>query len=107
MGIRGGSTSLPAPPSRDTPTSQAAATTAEPMIRRDWHALASGKARIPTQKPTQASVEDTARTMVTMRMSDIGVSFSRNRSLLRCRAQQCPQRHQGSDGNVLVIHQLF
>src|SRR6202047_5503715 len=28
-------------------------------------------------------------------------------SLLRSWAHQCPQRHQGSDGNVLVIHQLF
>src|SRR6266852_8134151 len=28
-------------------------------------------------------------------------------SLLRSWTDQCPQRHQGSDGNVLVIHQLF
>jgi hypothetical protein len=28
-------------------------------------------------------------------------------SLLRSRAHQCPERHQGSDGNVLVIYQLF
>src|SRR5215510_9188237 len=28
-------------------------------------------------------------------------------SLLGSWAQQCPQRHQGSDGNVLVIHQPF
>src|SRR5882724_10146259 len=27
--------------------------------------------------------------------------------VLRSWAYQCPQRHQGSDGNVLVIHQLF
>ena len=27
--------------------------------------------------------------------------------LLRSWAHQCPQRHQGADGNVLVIHQLF
>src|SRR4030088_2760445 len=28
-------------------------------------------------------------------------------SLLRSWTDQCSQRHQGSDGNVLVIHQLF
>src|SRR6266436_6307206 len=28
-------------------------------------------------------------------------------SLLRSWTHQCPQRHQGSDGNILVIHQLF
>src|SRR6476646_3346783 len=32
---------------------------------------------------------------------------SRGESLLRSWAHQCPQRHQGSDGNILVIHQLF
>src|SRR5262249_61402628 len=33
--------------------------------------------------------------------------LSRRESLLRSLAHQCPQRHQGSDGNVLVIQQLF
>src|SRR5580704_14069326 len=44
----------------------------------------------------------------------IGIVFTKDyvrnlkpRSLLRSWAHQCPQRHQGSDGNVLVIHQLF
>jgi hypothetical protein len=45
IGMRGGSASLrktSAAPSRNTPTSQAAATTAEPMIQRHWRALPLG-----------------------------------------------------------------
>src|SRR5260370_14808335 len=34
-------------------------------------------------------------------------ALPRGESLLRTWAYQCPQRHQGSDANVLVIHQLF
>ena len=34
-------------------------------------------------------------------------ALSRGESLLRSWTDQCPQRHQGSDGDVLVIHQLF
>src|ERR1700757_2594622 len=33
--------------------------------------------------------------------------FKRGESLLRSCADQYPERHQGPDGNVLVIHQLF
>src|SRR5215831_20799902 len=65
--------------------------------------------------------------MITITMSDIAASFSKSVSdfghrpiryrdnfskagrvsLLRSWAYQRPQRHQGSDGNVLVIHQMF
>jgi hypothetical protein len=52
--------------------------------------------------------------MVRIRMSHIAGSFHRvdsrllqRESLLGSRAHQCPQRHQRSDGNVLVIHQVF
>jgi len=110
--MRGGSTSFrktSAPPSKNTPTSQAALTAAEPMIQRDWRALATGKARIPTYKPSQVSVEDAAWKMVTMRMSDMDAPFAESGRdlLLRSWSHQRPQRHQGSDGNVLVIHQVF
>src|SRR5262245_29097368 len=78
MEMRGGSTSLPVAPHRNTPTSQAAATTAEPMIQRDWRALAPGKARIPIYKPSQTTVEDTVWTMITIMMSDIAASFRKS-----------------------------